>query len=493
MTPVNGSPPNSDSDQPSDKLSGKVIAVIAVLVATAFVMMLNETALSVALPDVMEEFDITASVAQWALTGVMLTMAIVMPMTGWILDRFTTRQVYFFAVIFFLIGSIVAALSPTFMVMFLGRVLQAVGTAIVMPLQMTVVMNIVPPHRRGSIMGIISIVMAVGPALGPTFAGLIMSFSTWHMTFWIMAVLVAIAGLVAMRYLQNVGTTKESPLDFVSVVLSAFAFGGLVYGLSSIGMIVTGAPGATAAIVISIVGVVGLILFIWRQLATAKSGKALLNLAPLKVKNFVVAVIVIMAFQMALLGVSNTLPLYLQGALLVSVLVAGMVNLPGGIVETLISPISGALYDRIGPRPLVIPGALIAAGSLYAMATTDHTTSVWFIVVMFAILSIGIGLALTPLMTTSLSSLPGEIYTHGSAIMNTLMQLAGAAGTAVMIAIFDVVSAAGGGTPEAQGEGGSRAFLVAAILLSVAFVFSLFIQRPDLSGSVKTVEPAEPK
>ncbi|MHA2789925.1 MDR family MFS transporter [Corynebacterium sp. S7] len=492
MTPVNGSPPSPQS-QPSDKLSGKVIAVIAVLVGTTFVMMLNETALSVALPEIMADFDITASVAQWALTGVMLTMAIVMPMTGWILDRFTTRQVYFFAVIFFLIGSIVAALSPTFVVLLLGRVLQAIGTAIVMPLQMTVAMNIVPAHRRGAIMGIISIVMAVGPALGPTFAGLIMSFATWHMTFWIMAVLVAIAGLVGVRYLQNVGTTKDAPLDFVSVVLSAFAFGGLVYGLSSIGEIVTEGPGATAAIIIFIVGVVGLVLFVWRQLAMAKTGKALLNLAPLRVRNYVIAVVVIMIFQMALLGVSNTLPLYLQGALLVSVLVAGMVNLPGGIVETLISPISGALYDRIGPRPLVIPGAAISVAALFAMATVDHTTSVWFIVVMFAVLSVGIGLALTPLMTTSLSSLPDEIYSHGSAILNTLMQLAGAAGTAVLIAIFDVTSAAGGGTPEAQGEGGARAFLVAAIMLTVALAFSLFVQRPNLSGTTKTVETADPR
>ncbi|SER91873.1 MDR family MFS transporter [Corynebacterium cystitidis] len=484
---------SSSSSKPADRLTLDTVLIIAVLVGTTFVMMLNETALAVALPNIMSEFAISAGTAQWLLTGVMLTMAIMMPLTGWILDRFTTRQVYFFAVVFFLIGSAVAAISPSFEVMLLGRVLQAVGTAVVTPLQMTVVMTIVPPARRGTIMGLISIVMAVGPALGPTFAGTVMSMASWHMIFWIMVVLVSIPGLFGIWKLRNVGAVKKAPLDVVSAILSVFAFGGIVYGLSSIGVIMGGGSAATVALALTAVGMVGFVLFVWRQISMGKKGKALLNLAPLKIRNFVIAVVVIMLFQGVMLGASNTLPLYLQGALLTTALVAGLVNLPGGIVETVFSPFAGALYDRVGPRPLVIPGTIIGALSLYWMATVDHTTPVWLVMVMFAVFSFGLAMTLTPLMTTAMSSLPDDIYSHGSAILNTLMQLAGAAGTAVMITTFDLVSVAGGDTPESRGQGGAAAFLICAVLLTLAAIATFFLHRPELAGYTKTVAEEAPK
>lgn len=468
----------------SQRMDKGSMLIVGVLVLTSFVMMLNETALAVALPNIMAEFGVGAATAQWLLTAVMLTMAIMMPLAGWILDRFTTRQVYFFAALFFLAGSVVAALSPSFAVMLVGRVLQAVGTAVVIPLQMTVVMTVVPPARRGTVMGLISIVMAVGPALGPTFAGAVMSVFTWHMTFWIMSALVLLAALFGVGALRNVGVTKRVPLDVVSAVLSVFAFGGLVYGLSSVGEVLTRGPGMPVAVVAAIVGVVGLALFVWRQVVRGRRGGALLDLSPLRIRNFVVGVVVILLFQGVMLGASNTLPLFMQGALLVSVLVAGLVNLPGGLVETVFSPFAGALYDRVGPRPLVVPGAAIGAGAMLWMGTVSFESPVWLVVVMFAVFSFGLALVLTPLMTASLSSLPGELYSHGSAILNTLMQLAGAAGTAVMITTFELVAVRGGDTPQARGEGGALVFLLCGVLLVVATVVSLFLQPPPSTGKV---------
>ncbi|MGV0325593.1 DHA2 family efflux MFS transporter permease subunit [Corynebacterium confusum] len=475
-------------DPRSRSLSGETTLIISVLALTTFVMLLNETALSVALPAIMTEFEVTSAVVQWLLTGVLLTMAIMMPMTGWILDRFTTRSVYFFAVGSFLIGSAVAAFSSTFAILLGGRVLQAVGTAILLPLQMTVV----PPKVRGTVMGVIAIVMAVGPALGPTFAGAVMSVSTWHTTFWIMAALVAIAAVFAAWKLRNVSELKRAPLDVLSVVLSAVAFGGLVYGLSSAGVLIDGGDGAGVVIGVSIAGVAGLALFIWRQLALAPSGRALLDLTPLTVKNFVVAIIVIVLFQAAMLGMANTLPLYLQGALLTTALVAGLASLPGGLVETILSPIAGAFYDRVGPRPLVVPGTMIGAAALLWMGTVNEESRVWLLVVQYTIFGVAMALSLTPLITTALSSLPSEIYSHGSAILNTLLQLAGAAGIAVMIAIFGHVAGAGGGTRAAQGDGAATAFMVCGGLLVVAVIAALFLRKPEDHGEVKTVESAEP-
>ncbi len=478
---------------PPETMSRDVIVVLAILVFTAFIMLVNETTLSVALPSIMADFDVTAATAQWLLTGVMLTMAIMMPATGWILDRFTTRQVYLFAVVIFLAGTVVAAISPTFTVMLLGRVLQAVGTAVILPLQMTVVMTVVPPHRRGTVMGAISVVMAVGPALGPTIAGLIMSVADWHMIFWAMVPLVSVAGLIGAWKLHNVGELRSTPLDVFSVILSAFAFGGLVYGLSSIGIIMAGGSTAAVAIALSVVGVVALALFVWRQIRLGKRGRALLDLRPLRVRNYTLAITSLLFLHAALLGVVNTLPLFLQGALLTTALVAGMVNLPGGILETIASPISGALFDRIGARVLVVPGAAVMAGSLFWLSTVDQTTEVWVVVVIFAILSVGLAFCLTPLMTLSLGSLPKDLYSHGSAILNTLMQLAGAAGTAVLIAIYSYGSQTGGGTPEAQADGSGSAFFVAAWLSVAALVCALFLRKPSAQEKAVTVTEVGPE
>lgn len=482
----------ADQPAPPETMTAETVLVLAVLVLTAFVMMVNETTLAVALPAIMADFSVTAATAQWLLTGVMLTMAVVLPTTGWMLDRFSTRQVYGVAIVSFLAGTVVAALSPTFSVMLGGRILQAVGTAVIMPLIMTVVMTVVPAHRRGTIMGVISVVMAVGPALGPTVAGLILSIGDWHLIFWLLVPFVAAAGAIGAWKLRNVGVRRDTPLDMPSVVLSAFAFGGLVYGLSSIGLIMGGGPGSTVAIVASVVGVGALVLFVVRQVRLASQGTALLDLRPLGVWNFTVALVGLLAVHAALLGVVATLPLYLQGALLTSALVAGMVSLPGGIVETIASPIGGWLFDRIGPRPLAVPGTLLLAVSVFLMSSVDHTTAVWRIVVYFIVLSVGLSFTFTPMMTAALGSLPKDLYSHGSAIFNTLIQLAAAAGTAVTVAVFSYVSVAGGETREALADGANSAYLVAAGISVVAVASALLLRTmPHEKAEITEVQVPE--
>lgn len=469
------------SQPPGDAIPGPVKVVLAVLVFTAFVMMLNETTLAVALPSIMADYDVTAATAQWLLTGFMLTMAVVLPATGWLLERFTTRSVFIFAAVVFLLGTVIAALAPSFGVMLLARVAQAIGTAVIMPLLMTVAMTLVPAQRRGSIMGLIAVVMAVGPALGPTVAGVILSFTSWHGIFWFMVPLVAIAAVTGVMKLSNIGETRENPFDLLSVILSVFAFGGLVYGLSSLGVIIEGGESAATALSIFLIGVVGLVLFVWRQLSRGKDGRALLDLRPLKVRNFTVSLVVLMALMGAMLGVLNTLPLYLQGSVLVTALVAGLVLLPGGLLEGVLSPVFGKLFDRYGPRPLVAPGMLLVVLSLFWLSTVDENSSVWMLVAVHVIFSAALAMLFTPLMTTALGSLPQPLYSHGSAIMNTLQQLAGAAGTAVMITIYSGVSATSRaeGTPEtvALADGANSAFLASAVLAVVALFFSLFITR----------------
>ena len=458
-----------------------VVLILAVLVFTAFVMMLNETTLAVALPAIMADYSIDANTAQWLLTGFMLTMAVVLPATGWMLERFTTRSVFIFATAIFLAGTVIAAVAPTFPIMLGARVAQAIGTAVIMPLLMTVAMTVVPIPRRGAVMGLIAVVMAVGPALGPSVAGVILSFASWHMIFWVMVPLVGIAAVFGALKIGSINEPRSTPFDVLSLILSAFAFGGLVYALSSIGIILNGGEAARNALIILVVGVISLMVFVWRQLSLAKVDRALLELRPLAIRNFTISLIVLLALFGALLGVMNTLPLYMQGSLLVSALVTGLVLMPGGLLEGVLSPYVGRLYDQHGPRPLVICGMVVATGSLFWLGTVDENTGVGMLVAIHVIFSIALALLFTPLITTALGSVPKHLYGHGSAIMNTLQQLAGAAGTAVMIAVYSTVSQTGisRGVNEqvALADGANSAFFACACVAAIALIFSLFITR----------------
>lgn len=482
MTTNPAGSPGASAPPAGQAIPRQVKIVLGVLVFTAFVMMLNETTLAVALPAIMADYAISAATAQWLLTGFMLTMAVVLPATGWMLDRFSTRAVFVFATTVFLVGTVTAALAPSFALLLGARVAQAIGTAIIMPLLMTVAMTLVPAHRRGAVMGLIAVVMAVGPALGPTVAGLVLSFTSWHGIFWIMVPLVAAAAILGALKLSNIGESRPTSFDALSVILSAFAFGGVVFGVSSIGVMVEGGAAGRTALIVLMVGLVALALFVRRQLLRSRRDRALLDLRPFGVRNFTISLIVLMALMGALIGVMSTLPLYLQGSLLVSALVSGLVLLPGGLLEGALSPFFGRFFDRHGPRPLVAPGLVLVMGSLFLLTTVDASTRLWLVVAIHVIFSVGLAALITPLMTTALGSLPRGLYGHGSAILNTLIQLAAAAGTATMITVFSNVSGRAGATGDQEttaiATGATSAFLVAAIVTAVALALSLFITRP---------------
>lgn len=453
-------------------LPADVKIILIVLVGAALVMFLNETILSVALPSIMADFSIPATTAQWLTTGYMLTMAVVIPTTGWILQRFTTKQVFLAAVTSFLVGTVVAAWAPTFTALLVGRIVQATGTALIMPLLMTVAMTVVPANRRGSIMGVISVVMSVAPALGPTVSGFVLNRFTWHWLFWLVLPLIAVALVVGAIFIRNIGETARSPLDPLSVVLAGLGFGGLVYALSTLG------TEPTVAIGVAVVGVASLALFVWRQI---RLETPLLDLRPFTIRNYTLSVVVALLLMGTLLGVVMVLPIYLQTALGVTALVTGLLVMPGGLASGILAPFIGRLYDRVGPRPLVIPGALLLFGAVWAMTRLDINSTTTEVIIMHMVFSLGLALMMTPLMTTALGSLPKHLYGHGSAILNTLQQLAGAAGTAILIAAlsFGTQAAVAGGADLAQAtvDGAHTAFIVAGVMAALVLVASPFVTK----------------
>ncbi|WP_410646144.1 DHA2 family efflux MFS transporter permease subunit [Amycolatopsis sp. cmx-4-54] len=473
--------PETAHDQ--QRAPAKAGLLIGVLVLSAFVMILNETILSVALRDLTVDLQVPTTTVQWLTSGFLLTMAVVIPTTGFLLERFTPRQVFLASLTLFSTGTLVSALAPGFALLLTGRVIQACGTAVMLPLLMTTVMRLVPVEKRGATMGTITIVIAVAPAIGPTIGGAVLSSLGWRWMFWIVLPLSLAALVVGMMRLRLDSDTRKVPLDVLSVVLSALGFGGVLYGLSVSGESAGGhqpvPPWAPIA-----VGVVALVVFTWRQLRLQKEDRALLDLRPFTHRSFVVSLVLTALLFMCLLGAAAILlPLYLQTVLHTSTFVSGLAVLPGGLALGLLGRPVGALYDRFGPRPLVIPGAAAMAISLWLFALLGAESPLIAVIAIHVLLMGGLGLMMTPLMTESLGSLPEHLYSHGSAILATLQQLAGALGTALFIAVATAgTTTAGAASPDA---GGIRTtFMVAGCIGLAAFVGSLFVKKSAGTGAV---------
>ncbi|ANJ28787.1 MFS transporter [Agromyces aureus] len=460
--------------------------VIWLLLAAAFVVILNETIMGVAIPHLVTDLGITISEAQWLTTAFMLTMAVVIPITGYLLQRFSTRAVFIAAMGLFSTGTLISALAPGFEMLLGGRVVQATGTAIMMPLLMTTLMTLVAPSDRGRFMGRVSTVISVAPAIGPTISGLILSFLSWRFMFWLVLPIAVTMLIIGTRRVENVNTPKRLPLDVFSVVLSAIGFGGLVYGLSLIGGEAAGTA-TPAQMWISLgAGAFGILAFVVRQLLLQRRDRALLDLRPFKSANFAISIALMTVMMAALFGTIILLPIYLQNVLHLEPIMTGLLLLPGGLVMGLLGPTVGRLYDRFGPRPLLVPGSILVSGVLWSLTLVSEQTSPWLLLAAHIALSAGLAFMFTPLFTTALGSVQPRFYAHGSAIVGTVQQVGGAAGTALFITVMAAASAAAAPTASsaeaAEAAGIHTAFLVGAILSLFAIVGSAFVRRPADTG-----------
>lgn len=455
--------------------------IINLLIISAFVVILNETVMGVAIPHLMRDLNITALAAQWLTTGFLLTMAVVIPTTGFLIQRINTRQLYLLAMGLFVAGTAIAAVAPGFEVLLIGRIVQAGGTAIMLPLLMTTVMNLEPHETLGRRMGNISIVIAVAPAIGPTISGLILSQLNWRFLF-IFVLPIAITMLViGARRMRTIGKTSKVPIDILSVVLSAFGFGGLVFGLSSLGE--SSGEGSTVSLFAPLsIGIIALAAFVWRQIALQRSNRALLDLNTFRTSTFTASVIMFIICMMGMFGAIILLPLYMQNVLGLTVLQSGLLLLPGGLAMGLLAPFVGRMYDKVGPRPLLLVGSTVTALSLWGLAFMLNESSSWLVLLIGHVaFSVGLAFIFTPLFTSSLGSLPKHLYSHGSATVSTMQQVAAAAGTALFVAIMSGIVATmlseGASTAVAYAGGIHTAFLLSAAVASLAIITAFFIKK----------------
>ncbi|MCO1660634.1 DHA2 family efflux MFS transporter permease subunit [Pseudonocardia humida] len=491
-------PQPGEATAPPTALSPRDRTVIGVLLVSAFVAILNETTMTVALPVLLRELQIEASVGQWLTAGFLLTMSVVIPITGFLIRRVGTRVLYGTAMALFSVGTLVAALAPGFGVLLVARIIQAGGTAIMMPLLMTTVMTLVPPQRRGALMGNISIVISVAPAIGPTVSGLVLQTFGWRAIFWLVLVVAVVALVLGLRKMSDIGERTDTPVDLPSVVLSVLGFGGLVYGLSSIGHSSDGGQTPVAVWVAFGVGVVGLALFVARQIRLQRTDRALLDLRTFRSRTFTTASVLMMVMMATLIGTIVLLPIYMQGVLGLDPLTTGLLLLPGGLLMGLMGPVVGRLYDRFGPRTLLVPGTVLTSLSLWSTTLFSADSASWQVVAFHVTLSAGLALVFTPLFTAGLGSVEPRFYSYGSAIFGTTQQLAGAAGVAALVSVMSVRAAglAAEGAPLAEQTAGGvhAAFLVAAVLSLTTIVGAFLIRVPEVEGpeTFASPEPGEP-
>ncbi|QKE74133.1 DHA2 family efflux MFS transporter permease subunit [Arthrobacter citreus] len=477
----------------SDTNSIKKGPIMFILILGAFLATLNQTLMSVAIPELMVDFHIKAATAQWLTTGYMLVNGVLIPITAYLMLRFTTRQLYQASMIIFLAGTIVSAIATDFPVLLTGRLIQAAGAGIIMPLLTNVILTIFPPEKRGGAMGMVGLAIIFAPAIGPTLAGYIMENYKWETMFYGMipfAILVIVLGFI---YLRNVSDRVITKFDLLSVTLSTVGFGAMLYGFSRAGSL--GWKNAEVITTIA-VGILALVLFSWRQMV---SKNPLLDLRAFKFSMFSLTTVINIAVTMVMYADMMLLPLYLQNIRGYTPVESGLLLLPGALVMGFLMPVTGRLFDRVGAKWLAIFGMIITIATTLGFTTLTDSTSYTYLVLMSTGRRIGMALMMMPIQTAGLNQLPKQLNAHGTAITNTIRQVAGAVGTSLLVTVMTdrtkthiqelIPTAATKGLTQAQLikeasiNGINDAYLVIVGIGIIGLLLSFFIKKGKQTAS----------
>lgn len=446
--------------------------LLIVMIAGCFFSTLNQTLLNVALSDLMTTFSVAPTTIQWLATGFMLVNGILVPITAFLMKRFSTRQLFISAMLFLLAGSVVAACAVNFGMLLTGRMIQAVGAGIILPLMMTVIVYLFPEERRGAIMGQVGFAIIFAPAIAPTLSGFIIDYLSWRWLFISLIPFIVIIIGLAYKYLMNVNEGAKSKIELISLLYSTFGFGFLLFGFSS-----AGSRGWDDGVILTTIGAGLIIIFLFcqRQLS---SQDPLLNLSVFRFKMYSMTTIVNVAITIIMYADLILLPMYLQNGRGFSALDAGLLLLPGAIINALLSPVTGKLFDKYGAKPLFIFGLLLIAISMWLVIELSSTTSYVYILVRTIVLRIGLAFITMPLNTAALNAIPRELASHGSAVNNTIRQLAGAIGTAVIVTVYSLqLTDSSVPANESYANAASSTYFYMFILAIIAFIIILFVPK----------------
>jgi len=451
----------------------KNIPLMAVLLSGAFITILNQTLLATALPPIMKDLNVSESTVQWLQSIFMLVNGIMIPITAFLIGKYTTRKLFITAMGIFTFGTLIAAVSPNFSFLLLGRIFQGAGAGIMMPLLQTIMFLLFPIEQRGKAMGMYGLVIAFAPAIGPSLSGYLVDHYAWRSVFYVVLPIALVIIIAASILLKNVTELTNPKMDSLSIVLSTLGFGGLLYGFSIAGN--TGWLHLNVGISI-IVGAVSLYLFIQRQL---KLDEPILEFRVFKYTVFTLATALGMIVFASMIATTVILPIFMQNLLGFNAFHSGLMLLPGAIVMGIMNPVAGSLFDKYGAKWLLRTGFAILAVTTFMFTNLSEETTFTYLAVLNAIRILGIAMVMMPSTTLGLNQLPSHLIAHGTAMNNTFRQISGAIGTAVLVAIT-ITGASGDGSVSAAIHGVNVAFHVAGYVAVFGFLLSFTIKDSKL-------------
>jgi EmrB/QacA subfamily drug resistance transporter len=503
-------------EQTIKKTAGPPYGVLAVLIIGAFIAFLNNTLLNIALPSIMTDLKIDPSTGQWLITGFMLVNGILIPLSAFLIQKFSVRQLFLAAMLLFTLGTVLAGFAHAFPLLLSGRMIQASGSAIMMPLLMNVMLTSFPVEKRGLAMGVFGLVLMFAPAIGPTLSGWIIEHYDWRMLFHFVTPIAILVVLLGFFLLKDKKGKVDIRLDFLSVVLSSVGFGGILYGFSSAGKEGWDSPQVYGTLA---VGLISLVTFILRQL---RQERPLLNFRIYKYPMFALSSAISMVVTMAMFSGMLLLPIYVQNIRGISPIDAGLMLLPGAILMAIMMPITGKLFDKFGGRALAIIGLAITVITSYLLSKLTLETTYTHLIIIYTIRMFGFSMVNMPVTTNGLNQLPARFYPHGTAMNNTMSQVSGAIGTALLVTVMttrakthatEIIEAAKKVVPnpsikvteamklkmqhqiemQALLEGINDAFFVSVFIAGLALVLALFIKRAKQAEDPGEVKPSAHK
>lgn len=439
-------PLTGEESYKNDHLTHAAFVSIAILTFITFVGNFTQLQLSAALPTIVSDFGISVTTGQWLTSIFQLVMGVMVPLTAYLTRRFSTRQIVIASMAVFTLGSVFAWLGSSFVLVLIGRLLEAVGTGVMWPVLQITVFSIYPLSRRGMAMGTVGMAMSVAPAIGPTLGGVQTDLNGWRSIFLTLTVIGVISLLLAIFGLRNFGTCDASAkADFFSVGLSIFGFGGLMFGFTNIESYPFTHPMVWLAMLI---GLVGIVWFVLRQIHGARRQAAdpskqppLLNLSVLKNKSFTVGTVTAALSFFAFSSIMVIMPLYIQDCRGYSATISGLVMLPGAFGQCIAQFFGGKALDRFGARPVALIGSITLLFGTIMMSLISMTSWIWWVSIWQFVRQIGMGFVLMPITTWSLNCLEPEEVSAGSAVTNTVRQIAGAIGAPVLVILMETFTA----------------------------------------------------
>ncbi len=449
--------------------------VVANLIIGAFITILNQTLLVTAVPSIMADLEIPFSTAQWLTTGFFLVNGIMIPVTAFLINKFTTRKLYIFAMTLFTIGTLISAVSPVFPLLLSGRIVQAGAAGIMMPLTMVVLLKMFPAEKRGRAMGLFGLIIGFAPAIGPSLSGYIVEIWPWRTLFIIVAPFAALNIFFAFKFMRNVTETTDPPVDYISIILSTLGFGGMLYGFS-----VAGISGWTSPEVLIpiIAGGIIVAIFVRRQL---RLEIPILQLRVFKNKYFLISSLIGVIVFTSMVSANNILPVLMQDMLGYTAFESGLSLLPGAVLMGGFGLVAGVMFDKYGIKTLTFTSMGIILVTSILLSVLDENTSWTYITIVYTFRLVGTGLSMMPLTTFAMNALKDHLLPHGTSINNTMRQIGGSLFTALLITVMTgfAFSASGGDAPSVGEEiaGVNMSFMVSAVLAFIGLVMAFFLKE----------------